>query len=158
MLAVTSGNWVGHNGYAIEVQKLGRLQEAIAHYRAAVAINFSAAYLRGSLAFALYDAGESDEAIEQLQIYLRMSPGNSEAYYRLGLLLGRAGRFSESLPALREATRLRPWFPAGWDALGVTCASLGLRTEAEAAFREVLRIEPGNQNVRQNLERLQAQR
>jgi Flp pilus assembly protein TadD len=158
MLAVTRGNWVAHHGYAVEVQKQGRLQEAIAHYRAAVAINFGAAYLRGNLAFALYDAGLSDEAIEQLSVFTRMSPGNSEANYRLGLLLGRAGRFSESLPALREATRLRPWFPPGWEALGVTCANLGLRAEAEAAFREVLRIEPGNQQVRRNLERLQALR
>jgi len=158
MLAVTSGNWVAHNGYGVELQKLGRLTEAIEHYRAAVAINPGAAYLRGNLAFALYDAGLVDEAIEQLLIYTRKSPGNPEAQYRLGLLLGRAGRFSESLPALREMTRLRPWFPAGWDALGVTCANLGLRAEAEAAFREVLRIEPGNQVSRRNLERLQALR
>jgi Flp pilus assembly protein TadD len=158
MLAVTSGNWVAHSGYAVEVEKLGRLQEAVEHYRAAVAINFGSAYLRGKLAFALYDAGLSGEAIDQLQIFTRKSPENPEAQYRLGLLLGRAGRPSEALPALREATRLRPWFPAGWDALGVTCANLGLRDEAEAAFREVVRIEPGNQNARRNLERLQTLR
>jgi tetratricopeptide (TPR) repeat protein len=156
MLAVTSGNWVAHSGYAVEIQKMGRLQEAIEHHRAAVEINFGSAYLRGNLAFALYDAGRVDEAIEQLLIFTRKSPENAEAFYRLGLLLGRVGRFSESLPALREATRLRPWFPAGWDALGVTCANLGLRAEAEAAFREVLRIEPGNQNARLSLERLQS--
>lgn len=158
MVAVTSGNWVGHNGYAVEVQKLGRLQEAIEHFRAAVAINPGASYLRGNLAFALDDAGLAGEAIEQLLIFTRRSPGNPEASYRLGLLLGRAGRFAESLPALREATRLRPWFPPGWDALGVTCANLGLRAEAEAAFGEALRIEPGNQIVRRKLEQLRTLR
>jgi tetratricopeptide (TPR) repeat protein len=158
MLAVTSGNWVAHNGYALELQKQGRLQEAIEHYRAAVGINVTAAFLRRNLAFALDDAGRAPEAIEQLLIFTRKSPGDAEALYRLGLLLGRAGRFGESLPALREATRLRPWFPAGWDALGVTCANLGLRAEAETAFREVLRIEPGNPGARRNLERLQALR
>jgi len=158
MLAVTSGNWVAHNGYALELQKQGRLQEAIDHYRAAVGINPTAAFLRGNLAFALDDAGQAPEAIDQLRIFTRKSPGNAEAHYRLGLLLGRAGRFTEALPALREATRLRPWFPAGWDALGVTCANLGLRAEAETAFREVLRIEPGNRNARLNLERLQTLR
>ena len=121
---MTSGNWVAHNGYAIEVKKLGRLQEAI----------------------------------EQLQRYIRRRPGNPEALYRLGLLLGRVVRFSESLPARREATRLRHWFPGGWDALGASCANTVLHSKAETAFREVLRIDPGNQNVRRNLERLQTLR
>ena len=40
----------------------------------------------------------------------------------------------------------------------MTCANLGLRDEAEAAFRGVLRIEPGDQNARRNLERLQTLR
>lgn len=157
MLEVTSDNWVGHAYYAMELRGQGRLSEAVEHYRKAAAINFTPE-CQQNYAFALSDAGETDKAIEQLRILVHMRPENAEAQYRFGVLLGRAGRFSEALAPLRVATRLRPWFPAGWDDLGVTCANLGLRAEAEAAFREVLRIEPGNQNARRNLDKVQALR
>jgi hypothetical protein len=117
MLAVDPANWMGHHGYALAIEKQGRRQEALEHFRIAAHLNGASPEAQSNYGFALYDAGRTQEAIAQLGVSARVSPENADVHYYLGLLLARTGRVAEAKEAFRAALRARPGFVAARAAL-----------------------------------------
>ncbi|NQX16731.1 tetratricopeptide repeat protein [Rathayibacter sp. VKM Ac-2857] len=100
-----------------------------------------------ALARTLTDAARFDEAERHLRVAIERltsrgaRPADSEAHYRLGVLLTRQGRVDEAVEALGAARRTAAWrVPAGV-ALGQLHAAADRPREAEAVLREVLATE-----------------
>src|SRR5678816_4161561 len=83
-LAVTKNNDVAERGLGTALLKLGRIQEAIAHDRAALKIRPGDANGLTNLANALFQAKEFPEAVEQYRELVRLRPNNGEARRNLG--------------------------------------------------------------------------
>ncbi|HVL80071.1 MAG TPA: tetratricopeptide repeat protein [Actinomycetota bacterium] len=64
--------------------------------------------VREALARAYHDAGRLEDAVEQFEKLLEMSPVNDYAHFGAGLALGRLGRFDEALGHLKLAAAMRP--------------------------------------------------
>ena len=73
-LELTSQNYMAHNGLGDTLASEGRLEEAIAHFRQAVAISPYVAMFHANLGNALVAADRSDEALEQFRKVLRARP------------------------------------------------------------------------------------
>jgi tetratricopeptide (TPR) repeat protein len=89
----------------------GRLDEAVAHYRIALAVQPNNAEVHYDLGRALAEARRFDAAVAEYRQALSIKPDYAEAYYRLGVVLAATGRRAETVAAFRKAVMLKPDFP-----------------------------------------------
>jgi Ca-activated chloride channel family protein len=88
----------------------GRVDDAIASYRAAIEIDASSAIARVNLGTALYRAGRFDVAAETLAASvegLTDTGHRATAHYNLGNALAQLGRLDDALAAYRASLRIR---------------------------------------------------
>jgi protein O-mannosyl-transferase len=101
-----------HVNLAAVLKEQGKVDEAIAHLRAAVPDNPQAQYILGS---DLYDRGRFDDAIKELQAFIeRIGPYPGSTYQSvvarnlLALSLAQQGKRSEAVDAFQAALRMDP--------------------------------------------------
>ena len=118
--AVDGDNWLAHEKVGDELVRRGRVEEAVAPYRASLRARPNWDVAAGNLSQALLRTGRTGEALAVLEEGLRRNPG-SEWLLRLGAVLeagaGRADRARELAvrgDAIRARTPPRGASPA-WD-------------------------------------------
>jgi serine/threonine-protein kinase len=84
----------------------GKVDEAIAEYRAALRLAPDDAGARTNLGIALDMQGRRDEAIAELREAIRLRPEHVEAHANLGLILRTEGNFGDAIAELRRAVEL----------------------------------------------------
>lgn len=126
------------------LQRRGHPDEAIAHYRNAVARmpDLDAAWF--NLGNALSARGDQAGAIEAYRAAIRIRPDQAGANVNLGNALLALGRVSEAVDALRAAVRVDPRMAVAHNALGQALARSGDFAGAVTAFRAAEAIEPDN--------------
>lgn len=137
---------LSHARYAARAQyaagacyvRLGRLQEAIEHFEAAVASGLADA--QGALGAALLGAGRSDEARPHLEAVARR--GDPDAHVLLATIAEERGDTQSALLDLLMATSLDPNDPDAWAALGALYSRLSRHDRAEAALTRAVTLEP----------------
>ena len=116
-LAVTSNNHVAHNNLAVLLQRRGKLDEAISHYRQALSIRSSSGQARYSpglarahsnLAGALLRKGEVDKAMAECEAALKLRPANADAHTNLGNALLQKGSVAQAIHHYEEALETAP--------------------------------------------------
>ena len=128
---------------AHKMAQAGRLDEAIAEYRAALALSGDAT-LRIDLAVALLGKGEAPAAIELLE-----GDTSPIARYQVALALSKLGRHDEARQALEGALAANPRFVEAHYQLGVTLAAMGDGGAAEAALARAARLRPDDTAIRE---------
>jgi predicted CXXCH cytochrome family protein len=108
MLRLNADQPTGQAQLAVSAMARGGLNEAIGHYRRAVAWDPGSPGLRQDLAVALSHAGQSREALDQTREAVRLQPGLGENHYRLGLAWAEVGDLGQAVRSLEEALRLEP--------------------------------------------------
>ncbi|TDI25397.1 MAG: tetratricopeptide repeat protein [Acidobacteria bacterium] len=136
MRAVTDSN-VG-----TELQVQGRLDEAIALYRDALARNPNNAIAYSNLGTALAANGQMDEAIAQHRRALDLAPNDADGHYNLGNALAAQGAFADAVSHLREALRIEPGFAEAHVNLGNALVTLEQLEDAAEHYRQATELEP----------------
>jgi serine/threonine protein kinase/Flp pilus assembly protein TadD len=139
--------WLNHN----LAQALSRLQppewdEAMGHYRVAVALRPESPGAHQNLGTALYFKGRLEEAITQFRKALRLKKDYADAHRSLGFTLYKKGRLEEAVPELREAIRLKKDFAEAHHDLGNTLHAQGRLEEAISEYQKVIRIKKDSIN------------
>jgi tetratricopeptide (TPR) repeat protein len=119
----------------------GRLEEAVAEFRASLDANPDSAPTRYNLGLALSRRGLREEAIAQFERALRIDPEHGEAQNNLGVLLFALGRRNEALFHVARAADLRPTNANARTNLGQMLTVMGHDAEAVAAFRLALAVD-----------------
>jgi len=145
MRAVTETNL----GTALEAD--GRLDDAIGHYRRAIAFapDFPPPY--NNLATAQRAKGQIADAISTYQQALRLRPQYPEAEYNLANALMDAGKTSEAVEHFQVALRTIPASVDVHNNLGIALMDQGKRDEAIAEFRAALALDPASVQSHLNL-------
>ena len=150
-------------GTALVGQK--RYAEAEDAYRRIVSLRPMSAPIANNLATAIAGQGKPVEAEEMLRTALRLDPALTGAQLNLGMYEAQTGRFDEALAHLREAYARDPKFPGAAKELGralVLAAAFELKSgrpaHATALYREALLVQPGDTQVREELQALVARR
>jgi protein O-mannosyl-transferase len=107
-LAVTSRNDIAHHDLGRVYLNAGKLDEAVANFRAAIEIRPDNAKAHASLATALMGKGNPNEAFLQWQKSLQLQPGNVNARDNLGVALAREGRIHEAMAQWQQSLRYEP--------------------------------------------------
>lgn len=132
----------------------GRHDEAIAYYRAAIALdpNYGAAH--NNLGNLLSNKGLHQEAIEHYRLALQNSPRHATTHFNWGISLMRLGQLDGAVKHFREELRIDASMPQPYVALGQALAAQGKRSEAAESFRAALAVHPGDKQAQMGLDAL----
>lgn len=121
-----------------------RTDEAIRHYREAIAIDPKFATAHCGLGDALRQQKKLGEAAQCYRAALEQAPGLAQAHFGLGVTLLERADAKNALVYFQNAVRLQPDFANAHNALGFACMELGAPADALAAFRRTVSLEPEN--------------
>ncbi len=159
-LARNPASWMAHHNLGrLVARKAGGLDEAIAHFKAAIVLKPDHARAHYSLGVALQRVGRTAEAVAHFDAAIRLEPDNPElvanSHYIAGDILRRdPTRLGEAITHLREAVRLKPKVAQGHNTLGETLLAIGRNNDARREFAEALRLRSDFKEAQANLARV----
>src|SRR5437867_999353 len=145
MRAVTETNI----GTALQTEH--RIDDAIAHYRRAIAAlpDYAPAY--NNLGTALGEQKRMDEAVDSYRQALKLQPEFATAHFNLANLLLEQGDTAAAIDHLERAIRQEPASPDVHSNLGIALASTGRIDEAVREFRQAIGLDPQSAKAYRNL-------
>ncbi len=132
----------GYFGLGNALTNLGRLDEAMAAYQQALAINPNHIPTLSNLGVAYYQQGRLTEAQNTFRKVLSINPDDAETHYLLGATLIQAGDLAAAEAELTEALRLKPDLPEARFGMGVLRRLQGRTDEAIREFEAFLQGPP----------------
>jgi predicted TPR repeat methyltransferase len=124
------------------LKTMGRLDEAEADYRAALAVRPDDANALSNLGTVLRERGRLEDAERMLRKAIALQPTHAEAYLNLGNVLSAQQRLPEAAEAHRVALRLRPSAVDSYRQLGTSLYAIGAIGEAAMVYRKWLALSP----------------
>ena len=139
---VAPNSAIMHTSLGVALDRQGSTDEAIEHYRRALAIDSRFAPAHTNLGIAFYGRGELDEALRHHREAIRLEPDSAKAHNNLGIALQASGVLDEAIDHYRRALALNPDFPEAHNNLARALADQGKLDEAMSHYREALRLLP----------------
>jgi len=134
--------------------KNDKVQDAIGHYKEAVAAKPDNANYKYRLALALHKTGDADGERAQLEQAVQLDPSLAGAQNELGYLLSRGGDSTGAIEHFRQAVHAAPGYVDAWINLAAEFAMAGQFPEARDAIAMALRLEPENDRAQKLNDRL----
>ncbi|MDA8678547.1 tetratricopeptide repeat protein, partial [Luminiphilus sp.] len=133
------------------LRELGKLAEAEASCRKAIALKPDLAEAHSNLGFTLQELGRLDEAEASYRQAIALKPDGAKAHSNLGNTLKELGRLDEAEARFRQAIALRPDYAKAHNNLGNTLKELGRLDDAEASYRQAIAFTPNSAQFHYNL-------
>lgn len=130
------------NNLGVLLRRFGRLDDAIACYRRALAKREDYPLALGNLGMALQEQGKIEEAIACLVKAIELKPGSADGHNNLAVALDGAGITDQAVLHYRHALSLKPDHPQALANLGNIERLAGRLDEAERLEREALAAKP----------------
>ena len=129
----------------------GELDQAVFHYRRALALEPGNPGAHNNLGITLHTQGHFEDAARELGEALRLEPDDPLAHYNLGNVLSDQGRTDEALRHYRTALELAPGSVGAHNNLGILLVAQGAFDEAADHFQEAIRLDPDDSRAFNNL-------
>jgi tetratricopeptide (TPR) repeat protein len=144
----------GYNNFGLALQRQGRLEEAVANFRKAVALR--PAYVLGltNLGAALAALGHHQEAVDACDAALATDPSHAAALHNAGAALAALGRNGEAAERFGAALAVDPALTDARLGLVHALRDTGRLSEATDACRALLGLAPDNIDARLQLAQL----
>lgn len=133
------------------LHEAGRLDEAVARYERAVALEPDYAPAFNNLGVTLRAQGKVDAAIAAYERGLQLQDDYPDLHYNLANALLSQNRADEAAVHLRTSVAGEPDSAANHNNLGTALASKGQFEQAVAEFRAAIALEPGSALAHRNL-------
>lgn len=104
-----------------------------------------------SLGAALFEKGDTDQAMLHYRESLRIKPCNVNAHCNLGIALAKKRGYEEALEEYRECLRIRPGHPEALYNMALLMSDLGKTDEAIRNYQAILENNPYHEKARNNL-------
>ena len=136
------------------LQDQGRLEDAAASHRRAIALNPDYAEAHTNLGGVLMAQKRPDEAVTHYRKAVSLRPELFEAHASLGNAFAELERLEEAVASYNKAIANKPDFAEAHSNLGCTFKELGRLDEAMASFHKALDIKPDYSEAHYNLHAL----
>ncbi len=143
--------WMAHNNLGAVLLQAGEVDEAIVHFRKALAIKADHVEAQANLGNALLQKGKLDEAIAQYDKALEIKSDYPEVHYNLGNALLQKGQVDEAIAHYEKALAIKPDYADVHNNLGIVLLQKGQVDEAIAHYQRALEINPQDVQARANL-------
>jgi tetratricopeptide (TPR) repeat protein len=150
-LACTSDNAIAQNNLGNALLKVGREEEAIAHFQKALELKPDFAEAHNNLGNFLFQNGNVDEAMARYQKALEIRPDYAMARYNLGNALVKKGSMDGAIAQFQLALQINPDYAEAHNNLGYALVQKRSMDEAIAHFQKALQINPDYADARKNL-------
>jgi tetratricopeptide (TPR) repeat protein len=141
-LDCSSQNSVAHYNFAIVLTGRGQVEEAIAHYRKALALKPDYAEAHNNLALTLAERGEVDLALAHYGKALESKPDYAPAHYNLAVVLTSRRQLDLAIAHYRKAVDIRPDYAQAHNNLALLLAARGEMDLAIAHYQKALEVKP----------------
>src|SRR5262245_9375141 len=131
-----------HFDYGSALQKEGKLDEAIEHYRTAIQLNPKYAEAHLNLGSALTSQAKFDTAVPHMETALRLEPNNGDFHLMYANLLQRIGRNDDAAFHFQTGTRLKPNSADAHYTYAAFLVAVGKDDDYISELRTVLRLKP----------------
>ena len=162
-LAVTKNNFIAHDNLGVELDALGRHDEALAQYRETLRIepgdrNGEANFAQASFAKGerLFTGGRPDEALAAFREGLRYRSGNALAHAYVGAILTERNVLPAAIAEFRQALAIDPTLARAHMGLGVALARSGRTADAERALQQSIAHDPSSVEANYDLGLIEA--
>ena len=102
------GCWMAHYNLGIALSEQGQTEEAIDHYRQAVALRPDYAEAHYNLGRLLVEQGQLDDAVAHYERAVAINPADAEAQNNLAVSLFGMGRVDDAIAHYQRALEIRP--------------------------------------------------
>ena len=136
---------------AMTRHQLGYWRDSEVLLRHAIEVTENNELAHRNLGVALYEKGQTDEAIRQFEEGVRLKPDDAYTHYNLGIAFDKQGQVDKAIGQLQEALRLEPDYADARYNLGVAFFQQGRTAEAIGQFRETIRLQPDHHQAHNNL-------
>jgi tetratricopeptide (TPR) repeat protein len=150
-IAVTRNNYLAHDNRGLFLFKAGRIDEALADYRRALAINPAYLNANNNLGHALAGQGRPAEAVPLYEVALRANPNHLEVRNNLANSLSDVGRLPEAMEHYEFVLARDPNHANALNGSAVALAMQNRLPEAKARLEHSVRIAPENPSAHNNL-------
>ena len=130
---------------------VGRLDEAAASYRRAIAIKPDYAEAHSNLGNNMGAQGKPSEAIACYERAIALKPDYAEAHNNLGNELTHVGRLDEAIARYQQALTLKPDYAEAHSNLGNVFMHQGRLDEAKASYERATALKPDYAEGHSNL-------
>lgn len=136
---------------ALDLHQNGRLAEAEAQYRVALARAPNHVDALQYLGVLMVQSGRGDAGVALIERAIAVDPDNLDAHFNLAQALAGLGRIDDATAALRRAVTAAPNFFPGWMQLGALLLDRRRFDEAGDCFATAARLAPGDSIAAYNL-------
>jgi len=143
--------WMAYNNLGVELDKQGRLEEAVECFLKALQIKPDYVDAHYSLGVVLEKQDRKEAAMDHYLQALRINPNYVRAQYNIGLSLSKQGRLEEAVDYYLQALRINPEYVDAHYNLANILIKQGRTREAIDHYRRVLRISPDYAEAHNNL-------
>jgi len=137
-----------------ELEKAGRLEDAIREHEAALAIDPKDVQVHVNLLSLYGRMGDATKAKEHFDAAIKLNPGHSDAWYDYGVLLFHEKQYAEAEQAFRQALAINPYYAEAHNNLGAMYEQQGRLEDAAKEFREAIADRPDYSLARFHLGRI----
>ncbi|WP_175700246.1 tetratricopeptide repeat protein [Burkholderia ambifaria] len=124
------------------LRECGRLDDAIAHYRRAVALRPDYPEAHNNLGNALRDARDPAEAMQSCSRAIELRPGYAEAYNNLGNVLQDLGELDAAAASYGKAIAFHPAYAEAHSNLGNVLRTQERHADAIVQYRRAVELNP----------------
>ena len=150
-IAVTTNNFVAHDNRGLYRFEHGRVEEAVADYRQALAINPGYMNPNNNLGHALAQSGRPAEALPFYRAALAAKPEHVEVRNNLANALSDVGQLDEAMTHYAFVLARQPDHANALNGSAVVLAMQGKPAEAKQRLEQAVRIAPGYAGAHNNL-------
>ena len=133
---------IEHNEVALNYLQIGKVAEAVTHFRESARLQPASAAAQYNLGTTLMQLGDHAEAISYLEQALRLNPGYVAAHNSVGAALRLQGKAADAIRHFHQALELQPNDADALYNLASALADQGDAAEAIAYYRRALAQEP----------------
>ena len=145
------GCWMAHYNLGIVLSKQAEADQAIDHYRRAVALRPDYAEAHYNLGRLLVEQGQLDDAIAHYERAAAINPADAEAQNNLGVTLFGIGRTDDAIARYHTALEIRPDYAEASCNLASALIAKGDLDGAIAQYGACLIAKPDQEEARYNL-------
>jgi tetratricopeptide (TPR) repeat protein len=139
------------NSLGTVLDRLGRHQEALAHYHKALLLNPLLVVARYNMANTLRRIGDEEGALDMLRCSTKQAPEFIEAWKSLGMIHISRDNLVEAADCFKRIVELEPRDSENRISLGIVCFELGRVDEAACCFEKVLAVQPDHLRALESL-------